>query len=184
MARRDTYLGAAVRATIAAPAEALWAIVADPTRHPELAGSGEPREIRLLTEGPLRVDTRFESRQVAKGYRYTSRSVVTACEAPRLLQWKVYDVPPYPPTFDLVWEFRLEPTEAGTRVTHAYRWGIDAPLPVVLLLIPVRRWRAEQNVRFMVQTLRNLARLAGAPAPRDLQVSRQVPPIPLRCHPW
>jgi uncharacterized protein YndB with AHSA1/START domain len=176
MARQDTYLGGAVRATIAAPREALWAIVADPARHPELAGSAEPQETRLLTEGPLRVGARFESHQKAKGVHYRSRSLVIACEEPGLLRWQVHDVPPWPPTsFALAWEFRFDPADGGTRVTHSYRWGIDVPVPLAVLLIPVRRWRNRNNVRFMVGTLRNLARLVGAPAPQDIQVSHQVP---------
>ena len=46
--------GASVRARIAAPPKRRWAIVADPTRHPEPAGSGGPQETKLLTDGPLK----------------------------------------------------------------------------------------------------------------------------------
>src|SRR5204863_212679 len=59
-----------------------WAIVADPTRHPEPAGSGGPQETKLLTDGPLKVGSRFESRQKAMGMPYTSQSEVTAWRRP------------------------------------------------------------------------------------------------------
>jgi uncharacterized protein YndB with AHSA1/START domain len=75
-------VGASVWAQIAAPPERLWAIVSDPTRHPELAGSGEPRETKLLTEGRLKVGSRFESRQKAMGMTYTSQSEVTTARRP------------------------------------------------------------------------------------------------------
>jgi uncharacterized protein YndB with AHSA1/START domain len=177
MAAASGHLGGSVRATIAAPPETLWAIVADPTRHPDLAGSGEPHGTHLLTDGPVGVGSRFESRQIVRGIvRYTARAAVTAYDPPRRFQWKLDDVPPYPPgSFDLVWEFQLEPVTAGSRVTHRYRWGIAVPKWLEITLVPLRRWRDGQNVGFMVATLHNLARLVGAPTPSGIQVSRQAP---------
>lgn len=163
----EQAIGASVRARIAAPPERLWAIVADPTRHPELAGSGETLETTLLTEGPLRVGSRFESRQKALGMKYSTESEVTACDEPRLLGWSLKN--------NAEWEFRFEPTDGGSLVTHAYRTNMSMPGPVSLLVNPLLRLRNGQNVRGMVATLRNLARLAGAPEPIDIEVSRQAP---------
>ena len=160
-------LTGAVRAQINAPAEALWNIVADPKRHPELAGSGEPRETWLVGEGPIRVGSTFESRQNVLGVKYTSRSEVVACEAPRLLRWTTAG--------QIDWEFRFEPTDAGTMVTHSVQWRVGAPAPVQLLVRPVLKRRRDQHVRGMVKTIRNLARLAGAPEPTDIQVSQEAP---------
>ena len=171
MARRDTYLGGAARATIAAPPESLWPIVADPTRHPALAGSGEPRSIHLVTEGPVRLGTEFEARQNLRGVRYTVRSRVTACDPPRLFRWTPFGVAAYPPgVVDLAWEFRLASVDGGTRVEHAYHWGLHLPVALAMVLMPFRRWRARENVDHMVRTLENLARLAGAPPPTEVQV--------------
>src|SRR5438094_1000774 len=127
-------LGGAVRAQITAPPERLWAIVADPTRHPELAGSGEPLETHFVTAGPLGVGSRFESRQKAMKMKYTSNSEVTACQEPRLLRWNVDG------TVD--WEFRFEPVPAGngdtrTQVIHQYRWTLKMPGLLRLLLSPL-----------------------------------------------
>jgi uncharacterized protein YndB with AHSA1/START domain len=169
MAGEKRYVGASVRARIAAPSERLWAIVADPSRHPEVAGSGEPQETHLVTEGPLAVGSRFESRQKWMGMKYTSHSEVTALQEPRLLRWRVDK------TID--WEFRFEPLdgEAATRVTHSYRWGIGLPAILGWLLGPLLGWRQRQMIRTMPDSLRNLARLAGAPEPTELEISREAP---------
>jgi uncharacterized protein YndB with AHSA1/START domain len=166
----ENVMGATVRARIAAAPERLWPIVADPTRHPELAGSGEPQETKLLTEGPLKVGSQFESRQKVMGLiKYTSTSEVTACEEPRLLRWSLKN--------NADWEFRFEPADGGSRVIHAYRTNTRMPGPVRLLLSRLMRFRNGQNIRGMVGTLRNLARLAGAPEPTDIQVSQQPPAL-------
>jgi uncharacterized protein YndB with AHSA1/START domain len=158
----------AVRARIAAPAEELWAIVANPRHHPELAGSGEPQETWLVGEGPLGVGSRFESRQKAMGFRYTSHSTVTACEPPRLLRWST-DGP-------VEWEFRFDPSDGTTLVTHTFRWNRSPNPALRLALGPLMRWRGRQMIRGMAKTLANLARMAGAPAPTDLQTSDNPPP--------
>jgi uncharacterized protein YndB with AHSA1/START domain len=168
-------LAAQVRARIAAPPDRLWPLVADPTRHPELAGSGEPRQTSLVDPGRLAVGSRFESRQKWLKLKYTSRSEVLACDQPRLLRWIVDK--------QTEWEFRFEPVAAGneevagTHVTHSYRWDVKLPGLLQLLLTPLLGMRHRTNTRGMVGTMRNLARLAGAPEPTNLRVS-QGPPTP------
>lgn len=168
----EKVLGAVVRARVAAPPQQLWSIVADPARHPELAGSGEPLETWLVSEGPLRVGSRFESRQKWLGMKYTSRSEVTALQEPRLLRWRVDN--------QTDWEFRLEPLEgdnqSSSEVTHSYRWTIRMPGPLGTLLGPLLGWRHRQMVRGMVGTFAKLAGLAGAPQPTELRVSQQPRP--------
>jgi uncharacterized protein YndB with AHSA1/START domain len=160
-------LGVAVRGRISAPPEQLWAIVADPARHPELAGSGEPQETWLLTDGPLATGSRFKSRQKIGLIRYESVSLVEACAPPRLVRWSVRG--------RSEWEFRFEPSAGGTLVTHSHRVR-SAGRPVLrqlLSVIYVRRLR--RNARGMAQTLHNLARLAGTPDPTNLEVSWTTP---------
>src|SRR4051794_10308028 len=41
-------VGCSVRAVIAASPEDLWTWIADPTRHPQFAGSGEPQSIEIV----------------------------------------------------------------------------------------------------------------------------------------
>jgi uncharacterized protein YndB with AHSA1/START domain len=162
-------VGAAVRAQIATPPEQLWAIVADVSRHPELAGSGEPQETRLEGSGPIGVGSRFESKQRAMGMPYRSHSEVTACEPPRLLRW-VTDG-------SVTWEFRFEPDgQGGSRVLHGYQWSVGGPGVVRAIFGPLLDWRNRQNARGMVASVRNLARLAGRPETSGLEVSWAPPP--------
>jgi hypothetical protein len=167
MTAGKTYLGGAVRATIEAPADELWKVVADPSNHPELAGSGEPRETWLVGQGPLGVGSQFQSRQRIGLARYTSTSEVTACDEPRLLRWKTGGL--------TEWEFCFEPVEGGTRVVHGHRWGLSGPLRG--LLAKLFRVRDRKNTRNTAGTLRNLARMAGAPEPRDVEISYDPPPM-------
>ena len=48
---------------------------------------------------------------------------------------------------------------------------------VRLLLSPLLNFRNRQNTRGMVGTVRNLARLAEAPEPTDVQVSQGPPSL-------
>jgi len=169
---RDTapfVVGASVRATIAPPPEQLWAWIADPTRHPRLAGSGEPMSIHLLGAGPVGVGTRFESQQVIAGVvRYPIQSEVVAFEPDRRFRFRVDGGP--------LWEFELQPVDGGTLVTHRHRF--EPPTDGLMgLITPVQRVRARMNTASMVGTLNNLARLAGAPPPEGMQVSYRPPAL-------
>jgi hypothetical protein len=157
------YIGGAVRATIAAPADELWRVVADPSHHPELAGSGEPQETWLVGQGPIGVGSQFKARQRIGLARYTSTSDVTACQEQRVLRWTTGGM--------TEWEFRLEPVDGGTRVTHGYRWKTGG------LLGRLFQVRNRSNTRHMVGTLRNLARMAHAAEPTDIEISYQAPPM-------
>lgn len=168
MAQQPTSLGVAVRGRIAAPPELLWAIIGDPTRHPDLAGSGEPQETWLLTDGPLQIGSRFKSRQKLGPFRYHSVSQVTACQPPHLLRWLVDE--------RSEWEFRLEPAEGVTLVTHTLRWSPGVPPGLGRRLGFVLARRVRRNGRAMLQTLRNLAELAGTPPPSGLEIYRGVLP--------
>ena len=65
--------------------------------------------------------------------------------------------------------------DGGTLVTHSHRIQTvgQPPWRGLLSVILVRRLR--RNARGMVQTLHNLARLAGAPGPTNLEVSWAPP---------
>ncbi|MGE3268862.1 MAG: SRPBCC family protein [Chloroflexota bacterium] len=163
----DFVVGASVQATIAASPEALWAWIADPTRHPEMAGSGEPQSIQVVDRQPEGVGRRFESRQRIFGLvRYVTRSEVTKFEPDRRFRFQVDGGP--------VWDFELEPVDGGTLVTHRHRFA--PPTQGVMGLIkPIQRRRARQNADGMARTLLNLARLVGAPPPANVRVSYDAP---------
>src|SRR4051794_33512756 len=84
--------GASVRAVIAATPEQLWPWIGDPTRHPQLAGSGEPQSIRVTSPGQDGVGMRFEADQAIMGLiRYVSRSEVITYEPNRRFHFRVMD---------------------------------------------------------------------------------------------
>ena len=160
-------VGCSVRAHIAASPEELWAWIADPTRHPQLAGSGEPQSIVIVGDRMQGVGTRFESQQRVMGLvRYVSHSEVVGFEPNRRFRFRVED--------HADWEFLLEPRDDGTLVTHRHRF--EPPTRGLMGLIkPVQRRRARQNASHMVGTLKNLARLVGAPPPTGIQVDYEPP---------
>jgi len=166
------YLGATVRAVLPAAPEALWAIVSDVERHPELAGSGEVMQTELLTPGPLVQGSRFQARQNMRGMRYRTVSHVVACDPPRRLAWQI-GLPGTPP-FGQVWQFELTPQEGGTLVEHgvALPYAVLQAKPVTLLT----DMGMQNEAATMAPTLRNLARLAGVDAPISVETILKAPP--------
>jgi uncharacterized protein YndB with AHSA1/START domain len=160
-------VGCSVRAVIAASPEELWAWIADPTRHPQFAGSGEPQSITIVSDRREGVGTRFEAQQRVMGLvRYVSHSEVVGFEPNRRFHFRVGD--------HAHWDFLLEPRDDGTLVTHRHRF--EPPTQGLMGLIkPIQRRRARQNAVSMVGTLENLARLVDAPPPTHVQVSYEPP---------
>jgi carbon monoxide dehydrogenase subunit G len=97
---------------IPAPIEAVWAVVADPGRDPEWRGPWVT-EVVQLTDGPLTVGTRYETRYV-RG-RSPSRTEITAHEPPRRLGWQ--QVGTGGGTVSSSGQYALEPAGEGTRMS-------------------------------------------------------------------
>jgi hypothetical protein len=112
------------RIEIAAPPEAVWAIVADVARHRELAGSGEIKAIR--SDGPLAVGAAWEADETIKATgSFTARSECGVFDPPHEFSWKSYPPPikkGKPDSVpDITWWFRLAPQDAGTMLEHSFR---------------------------------------------------------------
>ena len=161
-------LGASVRATIAASPEQLWAWIADPTRHPILAGSGEPQSIQMVDGAQPALGARFAAQQkVFNLIRYVAVSEIVVFEPNRRFRFLVGG--------RSFWEFELRPVSGGTCVTHRHR--VALPAGPFRLLRPLAQQRARMNADNMARTLQNLARLVGAPPPADIQVSYAAPTL-------
>jgi uncharacterized protein YndB with AHSA1/START domain len=121
-----------VSGTIEAPPERIFALLADPARHPELDGAGM---VRGLESGPspvTGVGDAFVMDMNQDGIGdYQMRSEVVRYEPDRAIGWAPAVHPPgalshiigelNPSGHHYVWE--LEPTDDGrTRVTHTYDW--------------------------------------------------------------
>lgn len=165
------YLGVSVSAVIAAPIEALWEVVADVTRHAELAGSGEVQQVELLQPGPLQEGALFRAQQKMRGLEYATVSRVVVWAPPLRFAWRV--------GLDgaagiaQIWQFALMPEAGGTRVENSVT--LPYAIPAFWPFTPLRALVARNEAATMRPTLINLAQVVGAPAP-TVFAERQEPP--------
>lgn len=133
---------------VAAPPEAVWDVVADPYRHPEIDGSGT---LRRAVSGPRRLGPgdRFGMR-MHWGLPYLMRNVVVEHEEGRLIAWR------HPGRHR--WRYELEPVVGGTRVTETFDWS-TSPAARVLERLRV----PERNLRSVEATLARLKALVERP---------------------
>jgi hypothetical protein len=105
---------------VQASASELFAIVADPTRHHEVDGSGTVRG-NIRTPAKLAVGARFSSRMRMYGVPYRITSTVTGLEPDKLIEWR------HPVGHHWRWEFEaLSPTR--TRVTETFDYRDTGPI--------------------------------------------------------
>jgi uncharacterized protein YndB with AHSA1/START domain len=166
------YMGAAVSAVIAAPVEDVWALVSDPTRHPEIAGTGEVQAVELVGGGPAGLGSVFESRQNMRGARYVTANRVVLWEPPRRFAWRV-GIRGAPGTAQ-IYGFQVTPEAGGTRLENAMVSIYAAPTLFPFSLLHGELGRREAGA--MRPTLANIARVLGAPPPADLRERREAPP--------
>src|SRR5699024_4165949 len=129
-----------------APADELFAVIADPYRHHEFDGSGT---VRKVVRGPrqLTLGDTFSVRMKMFGIPYSMTSTATRIEPGRVVEWQ--------PKGGQRWRYELEPIgPEETRVTETFEYGESwAPKLMDVLGFPRR------NVAGIEQTLENLARL-------------------------
>ena len=108
---------------IAAPPEAIFDLLADPSRHPDIDGSGTVKQAKL--DGPSRLslgDTFGMSMHM--GIKYSMVNTVIEFEENRRITWQAK-----PSGFagrfvgGRIWRYELEPVEGGTRVRES--WDIS-----------------------------------------------------------
>ena len=130
---------------IDAPPAAVFALLADPRRHPEFDGSGS---VKAHIAGPqqLTKGARFGMR-MRLGIPYTITSEVVEYEQDRLLGWRHLG--------HHVWRYELAPEAAGTRVTETFDWApARAPRVVELMGYPAKN---AANIDKTLQRLKALA---------------------------
>ena len=147
---------------IKAPAQVIFDIVSDVSRHNELAGSGEVLRIRKITEGPVAVGTRFEADEdiVVAGMhqKFVASSEIVTYDRPNVISWtSMPSMSPKPKRIQ--WWFRLTPQNGNTRVVEELQ--VDFGLVMNLLMkLPYRAMRGGRIARGMEKTLENLRQLA------------------------
>lgn len=110
--------------TIHAPAEVVFAILADPRQHARIDGSGTVREV---LEGPERLSLGAEFGMDMKrmGLPYKIRNHVVEFEEGRLIAWRHFG--------GHRWRYELEPVEGGTLVTESFDYSSYHPIAARVL---------------------------------------------------
>ena len=142
-----------VERLINAPAEDIFDVLTDPSRHCEIDGSGTLSRL-TTSNAPLTLGSTFSMR-IRVGIAYTVKNRVLEFEENRLITWAHWH--------GQRWSYRLEPQpDGGTLVRETFDWS-TAKLPIGIELIGAHR----KNVPSMEKTLERLAALVEIPTEGD-----------------
>ena len=153
--------------TINASPQAIFDIVSNPSKHIELAGSGELTTMRQEPAGPVGTGTHFHAEETVKmadgsGMDLTADSIVVTYDPPNSFSWIVN-----PALGEQVrriqWWFRMSPQGGGTKVVHEVEvdWGDLQTEMLKGLRDNYEQVRAGVVRTGMAKTLENLKRMAG-----------------------
>jgi hypothetical protein len=96
---------------IAADPQTLFDIVADPSKHPEIDGSGSVRAARDGAPERLSLGAKFGmDMKIGASYKITNK--VIEFDEPARLAWRHFN--------GHVWRYLFEPVEGGTKVTEQW----------------------------------------------------------------
>jgi uncharacterized protein YndB with AHSA1/START domain len=104
------------RVAVGAPAAAVFALVADPHRHPELDGSGTVRSTPVKGPDTLSEGAKFSVGMKQFGLPYKITSTVTAFEENRVVEWQ------HPMGHRWRWEL-VELDPGTTQVTETFDYS-------------------------------------------------------------
>jgi uncharacterized protein YndB with AHSA1/START domain len=125
-----------VERVIPASADRIFALIADPRRHPEIDGSGTVRNAKNLPD-KLELGSKF-GMSMKLGVPYSMVSTVIEYEPDRRLAWQTR--PPGKLSAKLaggrIWRYELEPVDGGTRVRES--WDISKEV-VKAVVRPARK---------------------------------------------
>lgn len=146
-----------VQRRIPAPAAAIFDLLADPSRHAEIDGSG-------TVQGPSSAGTRRLAlgdtfgMSMRMGVSYSTRNVVVEFEPDRVIAWQTLAAAPlHKLVTGRVWRYQLEPVEGATLVRETWDVSREAPLSRPL----VRRFMAAQTRQNMSRTLERIEALVA-----------------------
>ena len=112
MARRKRQVSTS--RVIAADRQRIFDILADPSMHPVIDGSGTVREAREGAPERLAYGATF-GMAMKMGAAYRITNTVTEFDEGRRLAWRHYH--------GHVWRYELEDADSGTRVTETFDWA-------------------------------------------------------------
>lgn len=146
---------ATVERFIPAPAERIFALIADPSRHSEIDGSGTVRNAKQAPS-KLQLGSKF-GMSMKLGVPYSMESTVIEYEENRRLAWQTR--PPGRISGKLgggrIWRYELEPQESGTLAKES--WDISQEV-----LKPLVRPARGKTIQAMNKTLETIERLLAA----------------------
>src|SRR3984957_18665377 len=137
------------RVTVHAPPAEVFALVADPHRHPEIDGSGTVRHAPVTGPDQLSTGATFTVAMKADGGPYQITSTDTAFEQDRLVEWQ------HPMGHRWRWEF-AEIAPGTTEITETFDYS-TAKAPRVLEILG----QPAKNVAGITKTLQALATRFG-----------------------
>ena len=134
----------------ASPAE-IFALLADPSRHREIDGSGTVREAK---DGSQRLELGSTFGMSMKmGLPYSMQSTVVELEEDRRIAWQTRGPGPIGKRVGgRIWRYELEPVDGGTLVRES--WDIRQESP---LTRPVVKLGAKSTEKHMAATLERIA---------------------------
>jgi len=102
-----------VSRVIAAPPEAIFAVIADANRHADFDGSGSVKGA-TGDPAPLELGTKF-GMSMRIGLPYRIQNEVVEYDKDRLIAWQHFG--------KHRWRYELEPVEGGTKLTETFDWS-------------------------------------------------------------
>lgn len=140
-----TATSVSVSRVIDAAATDIFAILADPSLHPVIDGSGTVVSVKGDTGQRLTMGTKFGMRMKI-GLPYAMTNTVVEFEQDRLIAWQHVG--------GHRWRYELSEGEDGTTVTETFDWATSrAPLYITLMKWPQR------HIGNMTRTLNRLEAL-------------------------
>ncbi len=144
-----------VQRLIPAPASAIFDLLADPSRHREIDGSGTVQGPRSGQPHRLALGDTF-GMNMRMGLGYSTRNVVVEFETDRVIAWQTLAAAPLDKIVTgRVWRYELEPVDGGTVVRET--WDISREAPLFRLL--VRRAMGGSTRESMKRTLERIEEL-------------------------
>ncbi len=152
----DTKDIVTVERTISAPAEAIFALLVDPSRHRDIDGSGTVRDVR--GESPRLTLSSVFGMSMKRGIPYSMVSTVVEYEENRLLAWQTRG----PGRIGKhvggrIWRYQLEPVDGGIRVRETWDLTHESALTK-----PFARKGAADARRNMTATLERIEGIVAA----------------------
>jgi uncharacterized protein YndB with AHSA1/START domain len=144
---------------IHAPPDAIFALLADATRHPDIDGSGTVKKAKTGAPVRLALGSTF-GMSMKMGIGYSMVNTVIEFEENRRIAWQAR-----PPGLlgriaaGRIWRYELEPTEGGTRVRES--WDVSQDHQRRMLKMGGFPQKTQEN---MEKTLERIARLTERPA--------------------